>query len=106
MVQSFGMAVGAEVFETVFWIGRFIQAWSMGGAFDRWSRVYRKDIKLHLCGSMRAKDSNIRQAILDRFGGKTKALGSKREPGPLYGARSHIWSALAVAITWRDTYAH
>ncbi len=96
-VESFGMAVGRDVFETVFWSGRFAQA---AGAFDR---VFRKQVKLHLCQSMRAKDPNIRQALIDRFGpGKELAIGKKATPGPLYGVKSHIWSALAVAVTHWD----
>ena len=102
MVQSFGMPVGAEVFETVLWTGRFVEAW--GGP---WRKIYRKDVKLHLCQSLRAKDPNIRQAILDRFprtgGGKTPQVGTKAEPGPLYGFKSHLWSALAVALTAAET---
>ena len=102
MVQSFGMPVGAEVFETVLWTGRFVEAW--GGP---WRTIYRKDVKLHLCQSLRAKDPNIRQALLDRFprtgGGKTPQVGTKAEPGPLYGFKSHLWSALAVALTAAET---
>jgi hypothetical protein len=63
----------------------------------------RKDVKLHLCGSPRAKDANIRQALLDRYGGKEKAIGSKHQRGPLYGIRSHLWAALAVAVTYQET---
>lgn len=94
MVQSFGMAVGEEVFQTVLWTGRFVQAWEP----RPWSLVYRKDVKMHLCQSMRAKDANIRQALVDRFG----AVGTKKKPGALYGVKSHLWSALAVAVTWMD----
>lgn len=97
-IESMGMAVGASVFETVFWSGRMVQAWSPG----RWERVTRRQVKLHLCGTMRAKDKNIRQALLDRFGGREKALGTKKAPGPLYGVSSHCWSALAVAVTFYD----
>ncbi len=102
MVQSFGMPVGAEVFETVLWTGRFVEAWGY-----EWRKIYRKDVKLHLCQSLRAKDPNIRQALLDRFprtgGGKTPQVGTKAEPGPLYGFKSHLWSALAVALTAAET---
>lgn len=95
-IESFGMAVGAEVFETVFWSGRFAQA---AGRFDR---VTRKAVKLHLCQTLRAKDPNIRQALLDRFGGTAAALGRKTAPGPLRGLASHRWAALAVAVTYWD----
>ena len=93
-IESFGMAVGREVFETVFWTGRFVER-SRGKGL----RMPRKAVKLHLCQSLRAKDANIRQALLDRFGGEV-AKGTRRQPGPLYGIRSHEWSALAIAVTW------
>ena len=67
------------------------------------SLVYREDVKLHLCGSPRAKDANIRQALIDRWGGKAEAVGTVKKPGPLYGVKSHAWSALAVAVTALET---
>lgn len=99
-IESFGMAVGKETFRTVFWSGRFAQVWEANGY--TWSLLPRRAVKLHLCGSMRAKDANIRQALIDRYGGKDKAIGTKKQPGPLYGLRSHCWAALAVAVTYRD----
>lgn len=101
-VACYGMAVGKEVFDTCIWIGRFIQQWSPLKPCD-WSLVYRPEVKLHLCHSARAKDPNVRQALLDKFGGKEKAIGKKATPGPLYGVRSHVWSALAVAVTYYET---
>ena len=102
MIASYGMAVGREVFETCIWIGRFIQAWHSP---DDVHLVYRRDVKLHLCGTNQAKDANVRQAVLDLFprtgGGKTPQVGTKKQPGPLYGVTSHAWSALAVALTAR-----
>lgn len=90
MIASYGMAVGADVFQTCVEIGRFVEA-----AEGNVSLVFRRDVKMHLCGSARAKDANIRQALLDRLG----PVGTKKAPGPLYGVKSHIWAALAVAIT-------
>ena len=99
MVASYGMAVGKSVFETCVWIGRFIQAFN-----GDYSQIYRKDVKMCLCNSMRAKDANIRQAILDRFpatgGGKTPQVGIKSNPGALYGVSKHAWAALGVGITY------
>lgn len=100
MIASYGMAVGREVFETCVWIGRFKQAFRDPDAVEL---VYRKDVKLHLCGTTKAKDPNVRQALLDLFprtgGGKTPQIGTKSQPGPLYGVSSHAWPALGVAIT-------
>lgn len=91
-VESFGMPVGREVFETVRWIGRFQQAWRMP---DQVMFISRREVKLALCGSARAKDANVRQALLDLIGPR----GTKAKPGPTYMVTSHAWSALAVAVT-------
>lgn len=108
MVASYGMAVGAEVFETCVWAGRLIQAWVSTHAPDATdlstvSCVYRRDVKLHLCHAGNATDSNVRQALIDRYGpGKPKAIGLKKTPGPLYGVSGDVWQALAVAVTVAD----
>lgn len=95
MIASYGMPVGREVFETCVWIGRFVQAWQPREA----RLIYRRDVKLHLCGSARAKDPNVWQALVDKFGGDSVAVGRKATPGPLYGVKSHARAALGVAIT-------
>ncbi len=92
MIASYGMAVGREVFETCVWIGRFQQAWRTP---DEVRLVYRRDVKLHLCGSPKAKDPNIRQALIDLLG----KPGTKKAPGGTYGVTSHAWAALGVAVT-------
>tara|TARA_Y100001963_G_scaffold158965_1_gene260586 strand:+ start:124 stop:600 length:477 start_codon:yes stop_codon:yes gene_type:complete len=96
MIASYGMPVGREVFDTCVWIGRFWEAFP--GERDR---VYRKDVKMCVCSDPRAKDSNVRQALIDMFGpGRSRAIGTKGEPGPLYGFKRDMWAALAVAVTW------
>lgn len=97
-VESYGMAVGAEVFETVFWSGRFAQAAQPMLA----ERLGRLKVKLALCHDSRAKDANVRQALIDRFGGKDAAIGRKAAPGPLFGVSGDVWSALAVAVAYQD----
>ena len=99
MVASYGMAVGKETFRTVWWSGRFAQAFASRGDEPVLLEVYRADVKTELCRSQKANDANIRQAIIDRYGGKDAAIGKKAAPGPLYGVKSHAWAALAVAIT-------
>lgn len=96
MVASYGMPVGKEVFDTCVWIGRFYER-SIRYVGDITS-VYRKDVKMNLCHSMKAKDSNIRQALIDRFG----VVGVKKNPGWFYGFKADIWSAYAVGITYLD----
>lgn len=104
MIASYGMPVGKEVFETCVWIGRFVQAYEsswrsyIDGTLEQSAQlVYRRDVKLHLCGNARAKDANIRQALIDLYG----PPGTKGSPGPTYGVKSHAWAALGVAATVR-----
>jgi hypothetical protein len=99
MVASYGMPVGREVFETCVWSGRFIQAWRHVG--KPYELVYRKDVKMHLCGSPRANDASIRQALIDRFG----SPGRKKAPGRTYGLAGDDWAALGVAVTAWDRRA-
>ncbi len=99
MVASYGMAVGASVFNTCVWIGRIIERWE-----DTYCMVYRKDVKMHLCGSMRAKDTNIKQALIDRFApnATNHGKGTKADPSIFYGFKKDIWAAMAVAVTAWD----
>jgi hypothetical protein len=101
-VECFGMPVGVEVLETVFWTGRFFEAWPNGARY----RLPRRAVKLHLCASMRAKDAHVRHALLDKFGGASTAIGRKATPGPLYGLHGHHFAALAVAVTWLEAQPH
>jgi hypothetical protein len=92
-IEGFGMTAGQELFDTCFWSGRFCQAFT--GEFQR---LGRKAIKIHLCGNSTAKDKDIREALIYRYGDP----GTKRNPGKLYGISGHCWSALAVAVTCAD----
>lgn len=61
-----GMAVGQTVFDTCVWIGRFIAAAKT--AHVEVFLVFRRDVKLYICGNQQAKDANIRRALIDRYG--------------------------------------
>lgn len=103
MVASYGMPVGREVFETCFWAGMF---WQAANVKDK-RLIYRMDEKLNLCHDSRAKDANIRQALIDRFASGTPngGKGSKKEPGWFYGFSADVWQAYAVGVTCADMMA-
>ena len=86
------MPVGREVFETVRFSGRLQQLFIDSKIPCRF--IHRREIKLFFCNSMKAKDANIRQALIDKFG----SPGTKKNPGFLYGVKKDIWSALAIAV--------
>lgn len=94
MVACYGMAVGKEVFDTCVWIGRFYAA--IGKPEPE--LMVRKDVKMNLCGTTKAKDGNIIQALKDRFGDK----GTKANPGWFYGFKADCWQAYALGVTYLD----
>jgi len=89
MIGCYGMPVGREIFQTVMQIG------AIAYEFPAVRLIPRIDIKIHLCNSARAKDGNVRQALIDRVGPK----GTKANPGVTYGFNNHLWAALGVAVT-------
>jgi hypothetical protein len=102
MVASYGMAVGKSIFDTVVWIGRFKQkAIELGFDVDF---IYRQEEKMNLCNSMRAKDTNIRQALIDRFAkfDFKNGKGTKNEQDWFYGFSKDVWAAYAVGVTYLD----
>lgn len=105
MIDSYGMPVGKTVFETCVFIGRLIESVDRDMEIEP-TYIYRKEEKLNLCQSMKAKDSNIVQALIDRFAPNTpnKGKGTKKEPGWFYGFKKDIWQAYAVGVTYYDLY--
>ncbi len=128
-----GMAVGAEVFDTCYFSGRLMQVWwdRQGGdkfGLNEATLIKRATVKTHVCGSAKAKDGNVRQAMIDKWGGDSVAIGGKKcvnckgkcytgrerkpcgcdggfetPPGPLKGISADCWQALALAVTFYDT---
>lgn len=100
LITCYGLVVGKETFQSLLVIGRL----------QEYCRVYdipcvlvtRAAVRLHMCGTAKSGDTNIRRVLLDRYGywehGKT-GKGTKEHPGPLYNVSKHVVSALAVAVT-------
>lgn len=88
MIASYGMPVGKTIFDTCVFIGRIIQ-------HTHWlvDLVTRIQVKSTICHSAKAKDANVRQALIDIYG----PPGTKKKPGGTYGISGDMWAALAVA---------
>lgn len=103
-IQAMGMAVGQEVFDTAKMIGR-IQLFLEQKAL-LYKMVKRTEIKLHHCGTSRAKDANITLALVDRFD-PSRAFGkfgkgTTKNQGFFYGFKDDMWSAFAIALYGHD----
>ena len=99
-----GMPAGKTVFDTCVWIGRYVQAraWHPNNAV----LIPRKTVVTHLCGSPKGGDSNVIQALIDRFAPNTRnhGKGIKNEPGFFWGFHTDIWQSFALAVYYVDTH--
>lgn len=94
-----GQAVGRTVFDACVWIGRFLQVWD--GLRQRpAATMLRKTVVTHACGTSRAGDSNVRQAMIDRW---EPTLKPRCHPkGILKGMTADIFQALALAAAYAE----
>lgn len=111
MTESRGKKyIGKSVHETTFWAGRFFEAFAKQEGESKCSRLYRHEVKLQLFGTVVADNAHVRGVLVDRWGGKDKAIGKKGKKrkggypdstvGPLYGIKDHVWQALGLAVAW------
>ena len=103
MIASYGKPVGKDVFETCVWIGDFRNEFrrTICGQFEL---VYRMEEKMMICHDSKAKDPNIRQALIDRFADHDfkNGKGTKDNPDWFYGFRKDVWMAYAVGVVYLD----
>jgi len=103
-IVSYGNTMGQSTINTAIFVGRFYQL--VKDISGKPTYITRPDVYLNLCNKRRGvKSKNITQSLKDRYG----ELGTKANPGRLYnikgapkGSLGHIWSALAIAITFSD----
>ena len=103
MVASYGMAVGREVFDTCRWIGRYEETLTRK-LYVPPTLIFRREEKLHICGDSRAKDANIRRALIDRFADHDlkNGKGTKKDPDWFYGFSADVWAGYAVALVMAE----
>lgn len=92
MMENFGKTLGTAALRTVWWSGRFSEAWLDRKGILR--EMPRREVKLALCGSMRAKDPNVRASLIDLYGGEIET----KKGGRLSKVKSHAWQALALGV--------
>ena len=100
-MMNYSNNVGQTVFLTCEWIGRFSQE---AEKYVPVKYLFRKDEKMYLCQTMKANDSAIRHALIDRFAkhDHVRGTGTKKDPDVFYGMAHDCWSATAIAVTRLD----
>ena len=98
-IVSLGMPIGATTIDTIFFNGRLYEIFKKLKKVPFW--YPRIDIKMHLCHTTRAKDTNVRTALVNRFGEPS----TKKNPHNKYNELndkiyfgSHFWSCLGIAV--------
>ena len=87
-IQSYGMKVGREVFDTCFMIGRIQQA-----CMDRGmpcALYARQEYARRICGTSQVSDSTLRQALELRFGGYGEKVTDEVIPAGEEGAGVYV----------------
>lgn len=109
-LTTYGRAVGASVLDTARIVGQVEGVLKERRSHAEVVLVTRPDVCHELCQSRSATKAQVRAACLAIYsaegvpqgGGACRQVGTKRDPGPLYGVRSHAWDALATALAaWR-----
>lgn len=100
--QSYGTQMGVSTITSITWNGRFIQL-----AEDRQKEVvpiFRREVKMNLCNSVKANDSNVRHALISRFAkfDFKNGKGTKQRPDWFYNFKADCWSAYGLACTYVD----
>ncbi len=94
-IQSYGMPVGKEIFETCFWIGEYIRICK--DMYLEYSLIPRPEYARRICGVGKINDTILRQVLLLRFGGYKKG-----EPLNSLKGSTDKRSAFAVAVYLLD----
>lgn len=94
--------VPRQVVDTAIELGRFVECWA--GQGERFELFSRTDVKKQLLGRATGNDTEVRAAVVDRYGGDMKAAkGTKAAPGPLYGfSGTHLYAAAALGIAYLE----
>lgn len=101
MVASYGMPVGRDVFETCIFIGRMLEHIKK----DNYTYIYRKEVKINLCGrTSGANDTTVRKALINRFAkfDFRSGKGTKKKQDFFYGFKADVWASYAVGVTYLD----
>ena len=102
--EARGMPMSDDSVETVLFTGQLIEAVTCT-KFAQLALLKRSKIKIALCGTARAKDANVRAALIDIWG---DSIRKRKKDGTLsenqFTIVSDAWAALAVATVYMQEH--
>lgn len=104
-LSSYGNIIGDSVLLTAVWTGRFHQK-IVDNHIGQYPIAYvkRKQYVTDLTGNPKAKDSNVRQYLVDRFepNASNNGKGTKKNPSRFYGMSADEWQSTALCVWMMD----
>lgn len=105
-LQCYGAAIGQSVLRTAQFCGEVKQACKHANC--EYHEMTRPEVCRALVGrTQKTAKAVVRRAVVDCYpsigGGAEPAIGTKKEPGPLFKMRGsgHAWDALALFEAWK-----
>jgi hypothetical protein len=83
-----GELASLDAMETQLWAGRFVEIFDLRG--DTFTKIDPMDARIAVCGKSGVKDREIKQALINRYGGDQKAIGGVRCPNCNDGKVWHL----------------
>ena len=97
MANFGGSSPGRDVLDTCIWIGIFSERWGRA----KTEFVFRKTVVTHHTNNPKGGDSDIRRALIERYGDPTR--GKKKQKGnKMQDVVKDVLSALAIAVYVSD----
>lgn len=97
-VESYGIP-GNSLLDTAEVVGR-LREYGEGRGL-RVEVMTRREVCRQLDVTGGGKDRQVREVCLALHGReRSVAVGTKRQPGPLYGVSGHAWQALGLVLAW------
>lgn len=99
MIAGMGMTVGQEVFDTCVWVGRFWEIALRSGGYEP-KRIYRREEKLDLCGSLSGRPSLTAMRPASRI----SARAQRKRTHTLQGAALACYVSERTAQEWHRQF--
>lgn len=102
-IQSYSSKFANTIIRTTLFVGAMLERVSINNPPAIRKEFSPKTIRALVAKDAQANDSMVREAVISTFAGildisSDEMIGTKANPGPLYGVKADVWQALGGAI--------